>query len=250
MLTPERPLRRERGTDVPSRGEIDARWVREGEALTLEIAGTYGRGPPVQRAGRGRFGKRRKMTRIGIIVGSTRPGRHAESVARWVHEVARRFSDAEFEIVDIAEYHLPHLDEPIPPSVGEYAKDHTKAWAAKIRSLDGFVFVTPEYNHSFPGALKDAIDFVYAEWTNKAAGFVSYGSAGGVRAAEQLRAVMGELQIADVRAQVLLHLSEDFEEYRRFRPGAQRERALERLLAQVVSWSRAMEAVRAKPPPN
>ena len=90
------------------------------------------------------------MARIGIIIGSTRPGRKAEVVARWLLEVARKRGDAEYELVDIAEYNLPHLDEPLPPSMGQYSKPHTKAWATKIDSLDGFVFVTPEYNHSTP----------------------------------------------------------------------------------------------------
>ncbi len=133
------------------------------------------------------------MLRIGIIVGSTRPGRKADAVARWVLEHARKRTDAEFEIVDIGDYNLPLLDEPIPPSMGKYTNQHTKDWAKKIASLDGFVFVTPEYNHGPSAALKNAIDFVYAEWNNKAAGFVSYGSAGGARAVEHLRHVMGEI---------------------------------------------------------
>jgi NAD(P)H-dependent FMN reductase len=129
------------------------------------------------------------MTRIAIIIGSTRPGRKAEAIAQWVLDIARKRGDAEYELVDIAEYNLPHLDEAMPPSMGQYSKAHTKAWAEKIASFDGFVFVTPEYNHSTSGALKNAIDFLYREWNNKAAGFVSYGSAGGVRAVEHLRLV-------------------------------------------------------------
>jgi NAD(P)H-dependent FMN reductase len=95
--------------------------------------------------------------------------------------------DAEFELVDIKDFNLPLLDEPVPPSMGQYSKPHTKVWAAKISSFDGYVFVTPEYNHGISGALKNAIDFLFAEWNNKAAGFVSYGSVGGARAMEQLR---------------------------------------------------------------
>ena len=93
------------------------------------------------------------------------------------------------------------MDEPIPPLMGQYTKDHTKRWAAKIDSFDVFVFVTPEYNHGIPGALKNAIDFLFKEWNNKVAGFVSYGSAGGVRAVEQLRLVMAEVKVATVRTQ-------------------------------------------------
>src|SRR5262249_39145787 len=120
--------------------------------------------------------------------------------------VASSRDDAEFELVDLRDYSLPHLDEPLPPSLGQYEHDHTKAWADKIASFDGFVIVTPEYNHSTSGVLKNAIDFLYAEWNNKAVGFVSYGGAGGARAAEHLRLVAGELQMAGEREQVALSL--------------------------------------------
>src|SRR6266566_7801057 len=88
-----------------------------------------------------------KTLRIAIIIGSTRPGRNGEAVAKWVHEIAQKRSDAEFELVDIKDYNLPLLDEPVPSIMGQYSKPHTKAWAAKIGSFDGYVFVTPEYNH-------------------------------------------------------------------------------------------------------
>src|SRR5262245_16191069 len=158
------------------------------------------------------------MIRVAIIVGSTRPGRKADAVAKWVHGIAVARQDAEYEVVDVADYNLPLLDEPIPPSRGQYSKPHTHTWAAKIGSFDAFVFVTPEYNHSTSAALKNAIDFLYKEWNNKAAGFVAYGSAGGVRAVEHLRLVMAELMIADVRAQVMLSLFTDFENFTTFTP--------------------------------
>ncbi len=186
------------------------------------------------------------MVRIAIIVGSTRPGRVGEAVARWVYDLAKQRNDAEFELVDIQEYNLPLLDEPIPPSQGQYSKEHTKKWAAKIASFDGYVFVTPEYNHGIPGALKNAIDFLYREWNNKAAGFVGYGSAGGTRAVESLRLVMAELQIADVRAQVALSLFTDFENFTTFKPAAHHETSVNQMLDQVIAWSGAMKALREK----
>jgi NAD(P)H-dependent FMN reductase len=185
------------------------------------------------------------MIRIAIILGSTRPGRNGEAVARWVLDIAKQRSDAEYELVDIADYNLPHLDEAMPPSMGRYEQPHTKAWAEKIGSFDGFVFVTPEYNHSTSGALKNAIDFLYSEWNNKAAGFVSYGSVGGTRAVEHLRLVMGELQVADVRAQVALSLYTDFENFAEFSPAPLHTEAVGRVLDQVVSWSGALATVRA-----
>ena len=184
------------------------------------------------------------MTRIGIILGSTRPNRNGEQVARWVYDIASRRSDAEFELVDLRDYPLPHLDEPLPPSMGQYQNDHTKAWAEKIASFDGFVIVTPEYNHSTSGVLKNAIDYLYAEWNNKAVGFVSYGSVGGARAAEHLRLVAGELQMADVRQQVTLSLLTEFENFSVFKPGDYNVDALNTLLDQVIAWSAALAPLR------
>lgn len=183
------------------------------------------------------------MVRIAIIIGSTRPGRVGAGVGAWVHEMAQRRTDAAFELVDLQDYALPLLDEPHPPAQGKYTKEHTKRWAATIGGFDGFVFVTPEYNHGTSGALKNALDFLYKEWNNKAAGFVGYGSAGGTRAVEQLRLVMGELMIADVRGQVALSLRTDFEN-RVFKPAEHHVKSLDTMLGQVIAWSEALRGVR------
>ncbi len=184
------------------------------------------------------------MLKVGIILGSTRPNRVSPAVGQWVLERAQTRADASYEIVDIADYNLPLLDEGIPPSLGKYTKEHTKTWAAKIASLDAFVFIAPEYNHGIPGALKNAIDFIYAEWNDKVAGFVSYGSAGGTRSVEHLRGVMAELQVADVRQQVAFNLATDFENYTTFKPAAFHDKNLETLLDQVVRWATALKTVR------
>ena len=186
------------------------------------------------------------MVKLAIVIGSTRPGRKAEAVASWVYQIAKKRKDAQFEVVDIQAFNLPLLDEAVPPSMGQYSQPHTKAWAAKIAAFDGYVFVTPEYNHSIPGALKNAIDYLYQEWNNKAAGFVGYGSAGGVRAVEQLRLVMGELQVADVRAQVMLSLFTDFENFTTFQPAPRHEQSLNTMLDQLIAWSGALKVLRNK----
>lgn len=194
------------------------------------------------------------MIRIAVIIGSTRPRRRAEAVARWVTEVANLHiaavdGEVEFEAVDLAEYVLPLLDEPVPAAIGEYSNAHTKRWAAKIASFDGFVFVTPEYNHSIPAALKNAIDFLFAEWNDKAAGFVSYGLHGGTRAFEHLRLVMAEVKAADVRTQVVLSLFTDFELSDITEPGVftlaeHQEQTLVRLLDEVIAWAGALKTLR------
>jgi len=184
------------------------------------------------------------MIKIAIILGSTRPGRNGEAVAKWVYEVTKRRNDAEFELVDIKDFNLPLLDEPMPPIMGQYSKPHTKAWAAKIESFDAYVFVTPEYNHGTSGALKNAIDFLFAEWNNKAAGFVSYGSVSGARAVEQLRLVLAEVQMATVRNQVLFSMYTDFENFSVFKPGATKEQSVNDMLDQLIAWGGALKTLR------
>jgi NAD(P)H-dependent FMN reductase len=186
------------------------------------------------------------MLKIGIVIGSTRPGRKAEAVAAWVYEHAQKRTDASFEIVDLVEYALPLLDEPKPASSGVYTKDHTKKWAAKVDALDAFVFVTPEYNHSTSAALKNAIDFLQREWHDKAVGFVSYGaSANGARAVEHLRSIVGEMKLADVRSHVALSTRQDFENNLP-KPDPRHETTLGALFDQLVAWGGALAALRKK----
>jgi NAD(P)H-dependent FMN reductase len=186
------------------------------------------------------------MIKIGVVVGSTRPGRKALDVAKWVIDIASLRSDALYELVDIEEFGLPLLDEPVPPSMDKYSKPHTFKWAARIAQYDGFVFVTPEYNHGTSAALKNALDFLYKEWNNKAAGFVGYGSVGGARAIESLRLVAGELMLADVRAQVMLSLFTDFEKFTVFKPASHQENSVTAMLDQLVAWSGALKTLRER----
>jgi NAD(P)H-dependent FMN reductase len=187
------------------------------------------------------------MLKVAIVTGSTRPGRNNEAVANWVHSLARERKDAEFELVDIANYKLPLLDEAMPPVFGQYAHEHTKAWSERIASFDAYVFVTPEYNHSTSAALKNAIDYLYREWNNKVAAFVSYGGyAGGARAIEHLRLIMAEVMVATVRASVLLSLFTDFENFKTFKPNPQHEKELHAMLDQLVEWGGALMGLREK----
>lgn len=184
------------------------------------------------------------MIRIAIIIGSTRPGRKGDVVARWIYEIAQKRTDAEVELVDLKDFNLPHLDEPLPPGLGQYSQPHTRAWSTKITSFDAYIFVTPEYNHAPPAVLKNALDYLYQEWNNKAAGFVSYGVGGGTNAVEHLRLIMGELQIADVRAQVSVSLRDDFENYSRFQPRPYLENAANTMFDQVIAWGGALKTLR------
>lgn len=184
---------------------------------------------------------------IGIIVGSTRPGRLGPLVGQWVQQHAAS-TGARFELVDLDDFKLPLTDEPWAVGAGNYTGDAANAWASKLAEFDGFIFVTAEYNHSVPAALKNAIDYVNAEWNNKSAGIVSYGSMGGVRAGEHLRQILGELQVADVRQTVMFSLFTDFtgimDGTPAFAPAEQKTAELQTLVDQVVTWGRALREVR------
>ncbi|GAA1946997.1 NAD(P)H-dependent oxidoreductase [Brevibacterium antiquum] len=200
------------------------------------------------------------MARIAIIVGSTRKHRRGRLVADWVYEHGRTHSPAgvDFDLIDLSDFSLPVLDEPYPAGWGIYQHDHSQRWAEAIDAYDGYVFVIAEYNHGVPGPLKNAIDYLYDEWSNKSAGFVSYGADGGVRAVEQMRTIAAELGLADVREQVVLSTFTDFDYAESdvthpaatgaFAPAARHADDLSATLHSVVVWAEALAAVRVSVP--
>jgi NAD(P)H-dependent FMN reductase len=137
--------------------------------------------------------------RIGIVIGSTRPTRFGEKPAVWVHEIAQKRPDLDFELLDLRDYPLPLFDEEMSPAWGPLKNEVAQRWAAKLAALDGFILVTPEYNHGTSAALKNALDYAYKEFVRKPVAFVGYGGVGAARAIEHLRLVAVELQMAPVR---------------------------------------------------
>ncbi|MCS0824109.1 NAD(P)H-dependent oxidoreductase [Cytobacillus firmus] len=180
--------------------------------------------------------KMNEKLNIGIILGSTRQGRVSPQVGSWVKEIADKRGDANYEIIDIADFKLPFLGEADSPGIA--------AWNEKLNSLDGFIFIVQEYNHSITGALKNALDLAREPWNNKAAGIVSYGSTGGARAAEHLRGIMGELMIADVRVHPTLSLFTDFENGTVFKPQDLHLDNVNAMIDQVISWSGTLKTIR------
>jgi len=174
---------------------------------------------------------------IGIIVGTTREGRVSPQVASWVQKKATAINDNNYTIVDIKDYKLPLLGE---------SADTTgiEKWNQTLAGLDGFIFVTGEYNHSLPASLKNALDSAKEVWANKPAGIVSYGSVGGTRAAEHLRTILGELQMADVRGHVALSMFTDFEQWQTFKPQPLHDQNMELLLTQLDAWGNALKTIR------
>jgi NAD(P)H-dependent FMN reductase len=142
---------------------------------------------------------------ISVILGSTRQGRFSEKPAQWILQYLRKRDDVEARLLDLRDFPMPFFDQPLPPAMPgrpPYQHEAVQKWTAEIAASDGFVFVTPEYNHGPSAVLKNAIDWVYPEWNRKAAAFVSYGGAMGARSVEQLRQIAIELQLAPIRSSV------------------------------------------------
>ena len=192
--------------------------------------------------------------RLAVIAGTTRPGRVSLAVTEWTASTLKAAGASyvgplnaqpfAIEVVDIEKFNLPVLDEPTPAQFQQYKKDHTKAWAAKLNEFDAYIFVTGEYNHSVPPALTNALSFVAKELNNKAAGFVSYGSAGGVRAVEHLRCILSELEVAHVRNSVQLSLFQDFENFSTFKPRDMHTSSVISVAKQLHGWAAALRTLR------
>jgi NAD(P)H-dependent FMN reductase len=186
------------------------------------------------------------MTKLKIVTGSTRPGRFNIQPAQWFLTIAKERKDIEVELLDIADFNLPILDEPSPALMHNYTKDHTKAWAKALEEADGFVFIAPEYNHSVPGSFKNAIDYVNLEWNYKPVSFVSYGSmAGGARSVEHLRGIAGELRMFDLREQLLLpNYYLNLDEKGNYKFSEQEVKTANLILDELSFWATAVKGPR------
>ena len=179
-----------------------------------------------------------------IILGSIREGRMAEPVGNWVHEAAKSRPDLAAEIIDLADWDLPFYPFARPPAAGGYTDPLQLRWAEKIAAADGFILICPEYNHGPPAVLKNALDFVYAEWNRKPCTFVGYGGNGGARSIEQLRLVTSELQMAPLEASV--HIMGVWGKVRDgvFAPDERDGKWLNHLFDELIWWGNALKAAR------
>lgn len=190
------------------------------------------------------------MVKIKIILGSTRPNRFSDKPGRWIYEEVKKKDGVEAEILDLRDYPLPFFDEPTSPGMitdGAYPNAIARKWAAKIRGSDAFIVIAPEYNHGISGVLKNALDYVYAEWNNKPVGFVAYGGVGGARSVEHLRGVAVELQMAPIRNAV--HIPQHWnllDENGNLKDGAfdPLKGNAEAFLNQLLWWAKALKTAR------
>ncbi len=185
---------------------------------------------------------------LRIVIGSTRPGRIGPSVATWIAERAREHGGFDVQVTDLAELNLPLYDEPNHPRLRQYVNQHTKDWSALADASDAFIFVTPEYNHGFNAALKNAIDYLYHEWHHKAAGIVSYGGvSAGTRATQMLKQVLTALKVMPVPEAVNIpfvfqHLDED----KRFKSTELIDASAVAMLDELQRWTESLATLRAR----
>lgn len=144
--------------------------------------------------------------KIGLILSTTRQTRFADRPAQWVLDIARARDDADYEIVDLRDYPIPAFDAPASPRYVPVSNEHAQRFAARLAALDGYIFITAEYNHTIPGALKNALDHLFNEGKRKPAGFVGYGAVGAARAVEHLRQIVVEQSMVPLQAAVHINM--------------------------------------------
>jgi NAD(P)H-dependent FMN reductase len=183
---------------------------------------------------------------LRIIIGSTRPGRVAPAVAEWIAQRAREHGGFDVRVADLAEINLPMFDEPNHPRLQKYVHQHTKDWSALVAESDAFIYVTPEYNYGFNAALKNSIDYLHNEWTNKAAGIVSYGGvAAGTRATQMLKQVLSSLRMMVVTDAVNIPFVRNLlDDDGRFKPNEVLEASATAMLDELLRWTEALRPLR------
>jgi NAD(P)H-dependent FMN reductase len=189
------------------------------------------------------------LPKLHIVIASTRPGRLGMPIGKWSADAAVRHGGFDVETVDLAEFGLPLLDEPNFPRDGQYTKDHTRRWSAKVDEADAFVLVTPEYNHGPPGCLVNALSYLHREWQYKPVGFVSYGGvSAGTRSVEMIKQIVTTLKMMPIPEAVAIPFVHGLIEQSRFRPEPQLEHAVTVMLDELRRWADALHALRPAGP--
>ncbi|WP_330351244.1 NADPH-dependent FMN reductase [Streptomyces sp. NBC_00582] len=185
------------------------------------------------------------MPTLHVVVGSTRPGRLALPIAQWAAQAAEQHGGFDVQLVDLAEFGLPLLDEPAHPRTGQYAHEHTRAWSATVDEADAFVFVTPEYNFGPPAALLNAISYLHREWLCKPAAFVSYGGvAAGLRSVQVLKQVLTTLKVMPIPEGVAIPFVFQLVQDGSFQPTPPLEAAATDMLDELLRWTEPLQLLR------
>lgn len=188
------------------------------------------------------------MYNLKIITASTRPGRKGPALGEWIFETAKKHTEFSVELLDLATINLPFLDEPNHPRLQKYEKEHTKKWSATINDADAFIFVTPEYNFGYPAPLKNALDFLYNEWTYKPVAFVSYGGiAGGTRSVQAIKQVVTAMKMVPiVEAVNIPFFTKHIDENNKFIDDEHIQSSTEGMLKELLKWTECLYQMRNK----
>jgi NAD(P)H-dependent FMN reductase len=188
------------------------------------------------------------MPKLYVIIASTRPGRKGPSMANWIFDLAKKEGSFEVELVDLKEINLPFMDEPHHPRLQKYEHEHTKAWSKQIEAADAFIFVTPEYNYSYPATLKNAIDFLHSEWAYKPIAFVSYGGvSAGTRSVQAMKQVVAGLKMMPIPESINIPaFTKHIDEHGIFKAEESMDAAAWAMIKELMKWMEAMKPMRAK----
>lgn len=186
------------------------------------------------------------LPKLHIVICSTRPGRIGPAVARWFDGFANNHNKFETQLIDLADFNLPLLDEPLHPKMQQYEHAHTKAWSESVAAADAYIFVTPEYNYSPPPSLINALDYVYNEWNYKPCGFVSYGGiSGGLRSAQAVKLVVTTLKMMPMMEGVMIPFVANFlDDAGEFQSNETIDKSAITLLDELLRWTLGLKAMR------
>ncbi len=174
--------------------------------------------------------------KIGIILSTTRENRVSDKIGKWVLEEVKKVSFWQYELIDLRDYPMDFI--------GNNNQESVLMFNNKLQEMDGYIFIVAEYNHSIPGVLKNALDWVNNQMANKPAAIISYGAVGGARSGEHLRLILAQLQVADISRQVLLSIYNDFENFTVFKPQQLQYQPFKEMIEQLEQWVKAFKTIR------
>ncbi len=186
------------------------------------------------------------MYNLKIISSTVRPGRKGPLIMNWIAGIAKENGNFNVETLDLGEINFPMMDEPNHPSLQKYLHDHTKQWSATIAEADAFIFVTAEYDYNYPAPLRNALEYLFHEWSYKAAGIVSYGGiSAGTRAANNLKNDLATFKmVALTEAVNFPFFTKNINDEEEFEANEVSLKAAENMLKQIIRWTKGLQIIK------
>lgn len=185
------------------------------------------------------------MYNLKIITATVRSGRKGPIITKWIEERARKNENFTVEVLDLKEINLPMMDEPNHPSLQKYEHEHTKRWSEKINEADAFIFVTAEYDYNYPAPLRNALEYLFHEWSYKAAGIVSYGGvSAGTRAANSLKSDLSTFRMVPLAHGIYIPFFNHLITDDKLVSNDVMDKAADALFAEIVRWSKGLKIIK------